>query len=93
MASPLLLGWWCWRVLIGKYLLTYLPIYSSSFESSSPAPPTYLSTYLPIHLPYLPTYRVDILDQALTRPGRFDRQIQVDKPDIKGRADIFKVGR
>lgn len=37
------------------------------------------------------TNRVDILDQALTRPGRFDRQIQVDKPDIKGRADIFKV--
>ncbi|EWM24473.1 Peptidase, FtsH [Nannochloropsis gaditana] len=37
------------------------------------------------------TNRVDILDAALTRPGRFDRQIQVDRPDIKGRADIFKV--
>jgi AFG3 family protein len=37
------------------------------------------------------TNRVDILDQALTRPGRFDRQITVDKPDLKGRKDIFKV--
>merc|ERR1711935_274845 len=37
------------------------------------------------------TNRVDILDQALTRPGRFDRQITVDRPDIKGRKDIFKV--
>jgi AFG3 family protein len=37
------------------------------------------------------TNRVDILDQALTRPGRFDRQIVVDKPDIKGRKAIFLV--
>lgn len=37
------------------------------------------------------TNRVDILDNALTRPGRFDRQIQVDKPDIQGRKEIFKV--
>jgi AFG3 family protein len=37
------------------------------------------------------TNRVDILDQALTRPGRFDRQITVDKPDLQGRKDIFKV--
>lgn len=37
------------------------------------------------------TNRVDILDQALTRPGRFDRQITVDRPDLKGRKDIFKV--
>lgn len=37
------------------------------------------------------TNRVDVLDQALTRPGRFDRQIQVDKPDIKGRKAIFDV--
>merc|ERR1712186_283998 len=35
--------------------------------------------------------RADILDNALTRPGRFDRTIQVDKPDIKGRIEIFKV--
>jgi AFG3 family protein len=34
---------------------------------------------------------VDILDSALTRPGRFDRQIQVDKPDISGRKAIFEV--
>jgi AFG3 family protein len=31
------------------------------------------------------------LDQALTRPGRFDRQIQVDKPDLQGRKEIFNV--
>lgn len=37
------------------------------------------------------TNRVDILDAALLRPGRFDRQIQVPAPDIKGRASIFKV--
>lgn len=37
------------------------------------------------------TNRVDILDSALTRPGRFDRQITVDKPDLKGRKEIFKV--
>jgi len=36
--------------------------------------------------------RADILDAALTRPGRFDRQIQVDRPDIKGRSEIFQVG-
>lgn len=37
------------------------------------------------------TNRIDILDQALTRPGRFDRQITVDKPDLQGRKAIFKV--
>jgi len=37
------------------------------------------------------TNRMDILDQALLRPGRFDRQIYVPAPDIKGRASIFKV--
>merc|ERR1719153_1684105 len=37
------------------------------------------------------TNRVDILDPALLRPGRFDRQIYVPAPDIKGRANIFKV--
>ena len=37
------------------------------------------------------TNRSDILDQALLRPGRFDRQIFVPPPDIKGRASIFKV--
>lgn len=37
------------------------------------------------------TNRVDILDKALLRPGRFDRQIYVPAPDIKGRASIFRV--
>jgi len=37
------------------------------------------------------TNRPDVLDPALLRPGRFDRQIVVDRPDIKGRAAIFKV--
>jgi len=37
------------------------------------------------------TNRVDILDQALTRPGRFDRQITVDRPDLQGRKEIFGV--
>uniref|UniRef100_A0A6B2E7M1 Putative atp-dependent metalloprotease ftsh n=1 Tax=Phlebotomus kandelakii TaxID=1109342 RepID=A0A6B2E7M1_9DIPT len=37
------------------------------------------------------TNRVDILDKALLRPGRFDRQIFVPAPDIKGRSSIFKV--
>ena len=35
--------------------------------------------------------RIDVLDPALLRPGRFDRQIFVPAPDIKGRASIFKV--
>ena len=37
------------------------------------------------------TNRVDILDPALLRPGRFDRRVAVSRPDIKGRADILKV--
>ena len=37
------------------------------------------------------TNRPDILDPALLRPGRFDRTIVVDKPDIKGREEILKV--
>lgn len=37
------------------------------------------------------TNRVDILDPALMRPGRFDRQIYVNVPDVKGREEIFKV--
>lgn len=37
------------------------------------------------------TNRADILDQALLRPGRFDRQIYVPAPDIKGRSEIFQV--
>ncbi|XP_077993333.1 mitochondrial inner membrane m-AAA protease component AFG3L2-like [Glandiceps talaboti] len=37
------------------------------------------------------TNRPDILDPALLRPGRFDRQIHIGAPDIKGRASIFKV--
>lgn len=37
------------------------------------------------------TNRPDILDPALLRPGRFDRQIVVDRPDIKGREEILKV--
>ncbi len=37
------------------------------------------------------TNRPDVLDSALLRPGRFDRQISIDKPDISGREAIFKV--
>lgn len=37
------------------------------------------------------TNRVDILDKALLRPGRFDRQVFVPAPDIKGRSEIFQV--
>jgi cell division protease FtsH len=37
------------------------------------------------------TNRPDILDPALLRPGRFDRQVVVDRPDVKGREGIFKV--
>lgn len=37
------------------------------------------------------TNRPDILDPALLRPGRFDRQVVVDAPDVKGREDILKV--
>ena len=37
------------------------------------------------------TNRADILDPALLRPGRFDRQIRVDRPDVKGREAVLKV--
>ncbi|ABK81864.1 ATP-dependent zinc metalloprotease FtsH [Campylobacter fetus] len=37
------------------------------------------------------TNRPEVLDAALLRPGRFDRQVLVDKPDFKGRVDILKV--
>ncbi len=37
------------------------------------------------------TNRPDVLDPALLRPGRFDRQVVVDRPDVKGREAIFKV--
>ncbi len=37
------------------------------------------------------TNRADVLDKALLRPGRFDRQIAVDLPDLNGRKEIFKV--
>ena len=37
------------------------------------------------------TNRPEVLDQALLRPGRFDRRVIVDKPDLKGRVDVLKV--
>ena len=37
------------------------------------------------------TNRPDVLDSALLRPGRFDRQISIDRPDLNGREQIFKV--
>lgn len=37
------------------------------------------------------TNRPDVLDDALLRPGRFDRQISIDRPDLKGREQIFQV--
>ncbi len=37
------------------------------------------------------TNRPDVLDAALLRPGRFDRQIVVDRPDLKGRTDILRI--
>lgn len=37
------------------------------------------------------TNRADVLDPALLRPGRFDRQVYVGLPDIKGREEILKV--
>jgi AFG3 family protein len=37
------------------------------------------------------TNRPDVLDSALMRPGRFDRQVSIDKPDLIGREQIFKV--
>jgi cell division protease FtsH len=37
------------------------------------------------------TNRPDVLDKALLRPGRFDRRISIDKPDILGRKEIFAV--
>jgi cell division protease FtsH len=37
------------------------------------------------------TNRVDVLDSALLRPGRFDRQVMVDVPDIKGRLEVLQV--
>ena len=37
------------------------------------------------------TNRPEVLDQALLRPGRFDRRVNVDRPDLKGRVDVLKV--
>src|SRR5881392_3938554 len=37
------------------------------------------------------TNRPEVLDPALLRPGRFDRQVLVDKPDIKGREEILRI--
>ena len=37
------------------------------------------------------TNRIDILDEALLRPGRFDRQIEVNLPDVNGRYKILKL--
>ncbi len=37
------------------------------------------------------TNRPEVLDPALLRPGRFDRQVLVDKPDVKGREDVLKI--
>ena len=37
------------------------------------------------------TNRADILDKALLRPGRFDRQVYVGLPDVKGREEILKA--
>ena len=37
------------------------------------------------------TNRPDVLDPALLRPGRFDRRVIVDRPDIRGREEILKV--
>merc|ERR550514_1033883 len=37
------------------------------------------------------TNRADVLDNALVRPGRFDRRVPVDLPDVKGRVEILKV--
>jgi len=37
------------------------------------------------------TNRPDVLDQALLRPGRFDRQVTVDRPDVQGRVKILEV--
>ncbi|OJF77045.1 MAG: cell division protein FtsH [Treponema sp. CETP13] len=37
------------------------------------------------------TNRPDVLDPALLRPGRFDRQVSVDRPDVKGREEILKI--
>ena len=37
------------------------------------------------------TNRPDVLDPALVRPGRFDRQVVVDRPDLRGREEILRV--
>ena len=37
------------------------------------------------------TNRVDVLDPAILRPGRFDRQVPVEKPDVKGREEILRI--
>jgi ATP-dependent Zn protease len=71
----------------------FLPLHLTSFLtffSSSSSPFSGFDECADV-IVFAGTNRVDVLDKALLRPGRFDRHITVDPPDIKGRKAIFMI--
>ena len=81
---PSISFWWKWTVLTKQ-------VYKKTSKQANclPHPPGINPLEGVVML--ASTNRVDILDQALLRPGRFDRQISIDLPTLPERKEIFEV--